>query len=81
MATVFPVLGCIGILIILFLAATWLLHGREKIGKETRRRDKIRGLILRKLDPRQEFLRRHEESLVALVNEAEDELPGSYRRA
>lgn len=77
-STVFPVLGWMGIIIILVLAMAWVLRGRNRIEAETRRRDKLHGLILRKLDPGQRFLAKHRESFAALAVKAHV-LPKEYR--
>ncbi|MCZ9296540.1 YkvI family membrane protein [Corynebacterium yonathiae] len=52
---VFPVLGYIGIIVIGLLIYTWLRRGRGIVSAESRRRDKIRALILRMIDPKQKF--------------------------
>ena len=52
---VFPTLGYIGIIAIGLLIFTWLRRGRGIVNAESRRRDKIRGLILRMIDPKQKF--------------------------
>lgn len=52
---VFPVLGYIGIIVIGLLIYSWLARGRRIVSGEIRRRDKIRNLILRMVDPKEKF--------------------------
>ena len=52
---VFPILGYIGIIVIGLLIYTWLRLGRGIVNAESRRREKIRALILRMIDPKQKF--------------------------
>ncbi|MDD7585571.1 MAG: hypothetical protein SPK00_11355 [Corynebacterium glucuronolyticum] len=52
---IFPIMGWLGIIMVFILLAAWLLSGRQDIYTEGRRRDKIRALILRKLDPEERF--------------------------
>lgn len=56
---VFPVLGWLGILFVAVLLGTWLLNGRHAIGEEIRRRDRIRVLILRRLNPKRSWTAKH----------------------
>lgn len=62
-ATVFPILGWLGIIFITVLLGTWLANGRTEISVESRRRDKIRALLLRQLNPRRRWTRRHASEL------------------
>lgn len=55
---VFPVLGWLGIALVAVLLATWVLNGRKRIGQEVLRRDRIRTLILRMVDPKGKFTRK-----------------------
>lgn len=52
---VFPVLGWLGVLLILVLVATWLLRWRGRINEESRRCARVEELVSRKLDPEEEF--------------------------
>ena len=52
---VFPILGYIGIIVIGLLIFTWLRRGRRIVTAESRRRDKIRTLLLRMIDPKAKF--------------------------
>ncbi|MDK8677636.1 YkvI family membrane protein [Corynebacterium tuberculostearicum] len=52
---VFPILGYIGIIVIGLLIFTWLHRGRRIVTAESRRRDKIRTLLLRMIDPKEKF--------------------------
>lgn len=63
---IFPIMGWLGVLIIAVLLVTWLLKGREKIGQESLRRDKIRVLILKMVDPKTRMKKRE----MADLNEA-----------
>lgn len=56
-ANVFPVLGWLGVILVIVLLVSWLSKGRRKITAESRRRDKIRALILRRIDPKGKFTR------------------------
>lgn len=56
-ANVFPWLGWLGIVLIAVLLITWLSKGRRRITAESRRRDKIRALILRRIDRKGRFSR------------------------
>lgn len=62
-ATVFPILGWLGIIFIAVLLGTWLANGRTEISAESRRRDKIRALLLRQLNPRRRWTRQHASEL------------------
>ena len=55
---IFPIMGWLGIIMVFILLAAWLISGRQDIYTEGRRRDKIRALILRKLDPEEKFSNR-----------------------
>ncbi|SJM70245.1 hypothetical protein [Gulosibacter sp. 10] len=68
--SVFPVLGWLGILFVVVLVGTWLVNGRTDIGEESRRRDKIRALVLRRLDPKRRWTPKHTASLVQVVDES-----------
>lgn len=54
-----PVLGWLGILFVVVLSGAWLLNGRNAIGEEIRRRDRIRALILRRLNPKRSWTAKH----------------------
>ena len=52
---VFPLMGYVALIMIGVLIFTWLTRGRGIITAESRRRDKIRSLVLRMIDPKQKF--------------------------
>ncbi|WP_070769572.1 hypothetical protein [Corynebacterium sp. HMSC04H06] len=52
---VFPIMGYVALVMIGVLIFTWLARGRGIITAESRRRDKIRSLVLRMIDPKQKF--------------------------
>ena len=52
---VFPLMGYVALVMIGVLIFTWLTRGRGIITAESRRRDKIRSLVLRMIDPKQKF--------------------------
>lgn len=53
--SVFPVMGYVALVMITVLFASWLGRGRGIVTKESRRRDKIRDLVLRMIDPNEKF--------------------------
>lgn len=55
---VFPILGWLGIALVAVLLGTWVVNGRKRIGREVLRRDRIRTLILRLVDPKGKFTRK-----------------------
>ncbi|MGN0097412.1 MAG: hypothetical protein ACI38U_15280 [Corynebacterium sp.] len=55
---VFPILGWLGIALVAVLLGTWVANGRKRIGSEVLRRDRIRTLILRLVDPKGKFTRK-----------------------
>lgn len=59
----FPILGWLGIILIAVLLGTWLANGRTEISAESRRRDKIRALLLRQLNPKRKWTGRHASEL------------------
>ncbi|MBN9644992.1 hypothetical protein ACFSSC_06640 [Corynebacterium mendelii] len=59
---VYPVLGYIGFVLFVILLVAWAKDIKE-IRKETRRRKKIRKLLLLKLNPRRDFSPAHEKRL------------------
>lgn len=63
-------MGWLGVLIIVVLLVTWLLKGREKIGQEVLRRDKIRVLILKMVDPKTQLRKRELTELNRTVQES-----------
>lgn len=67
---VYPIMGWLGVLIIVVLLVTWLLKGREKIGQEVLRRDKIRVLILKMVDPKTRLRKRELAELNRTVQES-----------
>ncbi|MEK0375203.1 hypothetical protein WNN43_09460 [Corynebacterium mastitidis] len=75
-AYVYPVLGYAGIILALTLSIAWL-RGRATIRKEYRRRNRIRELLTRKLDPTQRFSRKDAAALskaTAASNLPDDQL-------
>lgn len=66
---VFPVLGWLGVLLILVLVATWLLRWRGRISEESHRRARVEELVSRKLDPEEEFT---QDDYAELVQETRD---------
>ncbi|AIT62215.1 hypothetical protein [Corynebacterium doosanense] len=67
---VFPVLGWLGVLLILVLVATWLLRWRGRINEESRRRARVEELVSRKLDPEEEFSQDDYAELVQVARDA-----------
>ncbi|WP_018297503.1 YkvI family membrane protein [Corynebacterium lubricantis] len=61
--TVFPALGYAGIVMIVVLIGTWFMRGRGIVNEESSRRDKIRNLIWRMLDPNEKFTTAHRAQL------------------
>ncbi|MCG7444843.1 hypothetical protein [Corynebacterium sp. ACRPO] len=64
---VFPILGYIGIIVIGLLIFTWLRRGRGIVNAESRRRDKIRALLLRMIDPKEKFSKEDQTQLSRAV--------------
>lgn len=60
--TVYPALGWAGIVLAITLGIAWF-RSRAKISKEAERRDRVRDLLRRKLDPRKRFTRKDEQKL------------------
>lgn len=56
-ANVFPILGWLGVFLVAVLLVTWVARGRRTITAESKRRDKIRALISRRIDPNRKFTR------------------------
>lgn len=63
---VLPVLGWLGVLLVIVLIATWLTRWRGRINDEARRRTRVAELVSRKLDPAEEFT---QDDYVELVQE------------
>ena len=53
--SVFPVMCYVALVMIAVLFASWLGRGRSIVTAESRRRDKIRALVLRMVDPNEKF--------------------------
>ncbi|HLR48836.1 MAG TPA: hypothetical protein VK089_07165 [Corynebacterium sp.] len=60
---VFPVTGYMALVMIVVLIWTWLSRGRSEMTEEMKRRDKIRNLALRMIDPKQKFTTAHRRQL------------------
>lgn len=67
---VFPVLGWLGILFVAVLVGTWLVSARSDISAESLRRDRVRALILYRLDPQRRWTPRHASALIQAVDES-----------
>ena len=67
---VFPWLGWLGIIFILVLVGSWILSGRTDISEESLRRDRVRALLLYKLDPQRRWTPRHANALIQAVDES-----------
>ncbi|HJG42974.1 YkvI family membrane protein [Corynebacterium phoceense] len=65
-ALVYPVLGYLGILMIVVLSAYWLKN-LGPMRKETKRRLRARVLVQRRLDPRKRFTKKNERELSKLA--------------
>lgn len=68
--SVFPVLGWLGILFVTVLLGTWLVSGRTDISQESTRRERVRGLVLYRLDPQRRWTPRHASALIQAVDES-----------
>lgn len=66
---VYPIVGYIGIFLAFLMAWYWF-NGRKKINQEAQRREKMRELLARKLDPRRRFTRRHRQELHSMTEES-----------
>lgn len=66
---VYPVLGYLGILMLVVTSAAWI-RGREKVSTEGKRRLRARVLLARKLDPRKRYTRKNQRELQRLVKES-----------
>ena len=60
---VFPITGYLALIMIVVLIWTWLTRGRSEMTTEMKRRDKIRNLALRMVDPKQKFNTEHRRQL------------------
>lgn len=69
-SNVFPVLGWLGVVFVLVLLGTWLVSGRTNIGQESLRRDRVRALILYRLDLQRKWTPRHASALIRAVDES-----------
>ncbi len=67
---VFPWLGWLGIIFILVLVGTWIASGRTDISQESLRRDRVRALLLYRLDPERRWTPRHANALIQAVDES-----------
>ncbi|AKK10170.1 YkvI family membrane protein [Corynebacterium uterequi] len=68
-AYLYPVLGYLGILMIVVLSTAWL-RGGSKLRAEGRRRARALALTQRKLDPRLRFSKRNERELAKLTKDS-----------
>lgn len=53
--TIFPILGWAGLALIVTLCGTWIYRGRNRIRQEFQRRDRVRSLIPKTIDPHGEL--------------------------
>ncbi|MFB6573787.1 YkvI family membrane protein [Kocuria palustris] len=67
---VFPWLGWLGIIFILVLLGTWIASCRTDISQESLRRDRVRALLLYRLDPERGWTPRHANALIQAVDES-----------
>jgi uncharacterized membrane protein YkvI len=67
---VFPWLGWLGIVFVLVLLGTWLVSGRTDISEESLRRDRVRALVLYRLDPQRTWTPRHASALIRAVDDS-----------
>ena len=67
---VFPVLGWLGIAFVAVLLGTWLVSARSDISEESLRRDRVRALVLYRLDPQRRWTPRHANALIQAVDES-----------
>ncbi|WP_201775206.1 YkvI family membrane protein [Corynebacterium epidermidicanis] len=65
----YPILGYVGLVLIAVLFLAYLRH-RRQIDAEIKRRETIRALLIRKLDPRKMFTRKHASALQKAVEES-----------
>ena len=65
-SVVYPILGYLGILLIVVLAAAWL-RSSQKLRKEGNRRRRARELMRLKLDPRERFTKNDEKELDFII--------------
>ncbi|WP_416188860.1 hypothetical protein ACM67B_05870 [Neisseria sp. CCUG17229] len=68
-STMFPILGYIGMVLMLLLAVAWVKN-RKLIEEERVRRRQMFDLMLKKHDDNQEFTHKHQAELNQLVNES-----------
>lgn len=68
-AYVYPVLGYLGILLIVVVSAAWL-RGAQKLHKEGKRRRRALELMHLKLDPRERFTKNDEKELDYLISKS-----------
>src|SRR5690625_1739463 len=73
-ANVYPILGYIGILMIVVMSFAWLKN-RNTVKTETDRRLRARQLVARKLDPRKRFTKKNERELAKLATESNMDTP------
>lgn len=60
---VFPIMGYVALVMIAVLLVSWLGRGRGIVNAESRRRDKVRALVLRMVDPNEKFTGAHRAEL------------------
>ena len=68
-AYVYPILGYLGILLIVVVSAAWL-RGAQKLHKEGKRRRRALELMHLKLDPRERFTKNDEKELDYLISKS-----------
>lgn len=65
-SSIYPILGYLGLLMIAVMVIAWFAN-RDKISKESRRRERAHILVQRKLDPREHFTKKNERELAKLA--------------
>lgn len=63
---VYPILGYLGVLLIIVMAWGWISH-RSQLTEEADRRERARVLVQRKLDPRERFTKKNQRELRRLA--------------
>ncbi len=66
-AYLYPILGYMGVVLILVVSAAWL-RGSQKLHQEATRRRRAHELTRIKLDPRERFTKKHKEELTKLTS-------------
>lgn len=68
--TVFPIMGYVALVMIAVLLITWFGRGRNIVQEEARRRDRIRALVLNKVNPRKPFAAEEETALSDAITDS-----------